>query len=72
MIARCRKFDETDFMENPYVKGGPQKTWDPVMYRYQQLKNRGASSSGKPGGEINNQPKPTDRERTTTRLLTTG
>ncbi|OAV99496.1 hypothetical protein PTTG_08842, partial [Puccinia triticina 1-1 BBBD Race 1] len=30
MIARCRKFDETDFTENPYIKGGPRKTWDPV------------------------------------------
>ncbi|WAQ89353.1 hypothetical protein PtA15_11A40 [Puccinia triticina] len=30
MIAHCRKFDETDFTENPHIKGGPQKAWDPV------------------------------------------
>ncbi|OAV86435.1 hypothetical protein PTTG_06771 [Puccinia triticina 1-1 BBBD Race 1] len=29
-IARCRKFDETEFMENPYIKGVPRKAWDPV------------------------------------------
>ncbi|OAV89015.1 hypothetical protein PTTG_07014, partial [Puccinia triticina 1-1 BBBD Race 1] len=27
MIARCRKFDKTESMENPYIKGGPQKGW---------------------------------------------
>ncbi|OAV99705.1 hypothetical protein PTTG_25259 [Puccinia triticina 1-1 BBBD Race 1] len=30
MVAHCRKFDETDFTENPYIKGGPRKAWDPV------------------------------------------
>ncbi|OAV85402.1 hypothetical protein PTTG_04434 [Puccinia triticina 1-1 BBBD Race 1] len=30
IIARTRKFDELDFTENPYAKGGERKTWDPV------------------------------------------
>ena len=30
IIARCRKFDKTDFTENPYIKGGARQKWDPV------------------------------------------
>ncbi|OAV88919.1 hypothetical protein PTTG_07010 [Puccinia triticina 1-1 BBBD Race 1] len=30
IIARCQKFDETDYTENPYIKGGSRAKWDPV------------------------------------------
>ncbi|OAV91740.1 hypothetical protein PTTG_27870 [Puccinia triticina 1-1 BBBD Race 1] len=30
IIAHCRKFDEADYTENPYIKGVSRAKWDPV------------------------------------------
>ncbi|OAV99730.1 hypothetical protein PTTG_25275 [Puccinia triticina 1-1 BBBD Race 1] len=58
IIARTRKFDEIDFTENPYAKGGERKTWDPVTGRDPTKTDGQANTSGTAakGNRGNHQP----------------
>ncbi|WAQ91870.1 hypothetical protein PtA15_15A262 [Puccinia triticina] len=55
IIARCRKFDETEFMENPYIKGGPWNTWDPVTGTDTSKSKTQATTGGQPAKTTTNQ-----------------
>ncbi|WAQ86307.1 hypothetical protein PtA15_7A33 [Puccinia triticina] len=54
MIAHCRKFDETEFMENPYIKGGPRKAWDPVTGMDTSKSETQATTGGQAGKATTN------------------
>ncbi|OAV98895.1 hypothetical protein PTTG_08667 [Puccinia triticina 1-1 BBBD Race 1] len=55
MIARCRKFDKTNFTENPYIKGSPRKSWDPVTGTKGSKSETQATTGGQAVKPTNNQ-----------------